>query len=350
MIPAQLLFVVSALPPFSVGYTASFHGAPCTHFAGWESFTLPNNAANAPDDPATTDPGAGVWQLAAGGIITGTGNLDNHTIPPVYRVTDSVPADLQEVVLQVSMNLNQLGLSNFSLTYIDLSGAPHTLPSSTSFYLVHQMGHDEIVATWDLSAVADTILAYRLDFPATNTFTELDAVKLDARWACAPALPYCTPGQAGVIACPCSNPPAGADRGCDNSAATGGATISATGVASLAADSVQFTTGGEKPTATTVLLQGNTVVPAGLAFGQGVRCVGGALKRLYVRQASGGSIVVPQPGDPAVAARSAALGDPIAPGTHRYYMAYYRDPIVLGGCAATNTFNATDALDVLWGP
>jgi hypothetical protein len=86
-----------------------------------------------------------------------------------------------------------------------------------------------------------------------------------------------------------------------------------------------------------------------VAFGQGVRCVGGTLKRLYVRSPGGtGGISVPQVGDNSVSAQSALLGDVIAPGSTRYYMAYYRDPIVLGGCAASATFNATNALSVAW--
>ena len=43
-----------------------------------------------------------------------------------------------------------------------------------------------------------------------------------------------------------------------------------------------------------------------------------------------------------------ARGDLIAAGTHRYYLVYYRDPVVLGSCAASSTFNATQSLDVLW--
>jgi len=60
--------------------------------------------------------------------------------------------------------------------------------------------------------------------------------------------------------------------------------------------------------------------------------------------------MAPQPGDPSVSARSAALGDTIGAGTHRYYQVYYRDPIVLGGCSATATFNVTQAIDVTWSP
>ena len=159
---------------------------------------------------------------------------------------------------------------------------------------------------------------------------------------------FCTPGVAGVAVCPCSNPPSGAARGCDNSAATGGASLAASGTPSLASDTLVLTTANQRPTGTSIVLQGTTNNVTGLAFGQGVRCVSGALKRLYLKTAAGGSISAPGAGDASVSARSAAAGDPIVAGQHRYYMVYYRDPIVLGGCPANSTFNATDALDVAW--
>jgi hypothetical protein len=160
----------------------------------------------------------------------------------------------------------------------------------------------------------------------------------------------CDPGVGGVLACPCANPPGGTGRGCDNSATTGGAMLSASGIASLSADSIAFTTSGEKPTATSVLLQGTTLVSSGVTYGQGVRCVGGTLKRLFTKTAVGGSITAPDfgPSDPSISARSAAKGDPISAGQSRWYLVFYRDPIVLGGCPATSTFNTTQTGRVDW--
>ncbi len=162
----------------------------------------------------------------------------------------------------------------------------------------------------------------------------------------------CLPGIDGVRPCPCANPPAGADRGCENSAATGGAGLDAGGFAYLAQDSLAFTITGETSSATSILLQGDALVPAGVVFGQGVRCVGGALKRLYTKSAVAGALLVPDPGagDARLSERSAALGDPLSGGATRYYLAYYRDPLVLGGCAATSTFNATPTGRVTWWP
>jgi hypothetical protein len=44
------------------------------------------------------------------------------------------------------------------------------------------------------------------------------------------------------------------------------------------------------------------------------------------------------------------LGDPIAPASARWYLVYYRDPVVLGGCTPSSTFNATETVRVLWAP
>jgi hypothetical protein len=165
-----------------------------------------------------------------------------------------------------------------------------------------------------------------------------------------PMVAYCDPGSSGVIPCPCANPPSGAGRGCNNSSNTGGAQLSATGTASVAADSVVFTTAGEKPTATSVVLQGTTSNPSGVVFGQGVRCAAGTLKRLYVHNAVGGSITAPIGTDLSVSARSAQLGDPLSGGLTRYYGVYYRDPVVQGGCPATSTFNMTHGGSIAWQP
>lgn len=160
----------------------------------------------------------------------------------------------------------------------------------------------------------------------------------------------CLPGQGGTAICPCSNPPAGGSHACNNSSLTGGAVLSATGSASLGGDTLVFTTTNERPTATSVLLQGNSVNATGLVFGQGIRCVTGTLKRLYVKTASGGAITAPGSGDPSVSSSSAALGDTITAGTLRWYSVYYRDPIVLGGCPAASLFNITQTLQVNWAP
>ncbi|MBK7644440.1 MAG: hypothetical protein IPJ19_15590 [Planctomycetes bacterium] len=165
--------------------------------------------------------------------------------------------------------------------------------------------------------------------------------------ACQPGVAFCFPGTGGVNACPCGNPGT-AGRGCNNSSSTGGADLSASGIAAVGADSVVFTTTGEKPTAFSILLQGTSVSATGSTFGQGIRCAAGSLKRLYTKAAVAGSVTMPGAGDPSVSARSAALGDTLTAGSTRYYQVYYRDPTVLGGCPGTSTFNVTNGQAIVW--
>jgi hypothetical protein len=160
----------------------------------------------------------------------------------------------------------------------------------------------------------------------------------------------CDPGAGGVISCPCSNPPSGPGRGCENSAATGGAMLAGSGSTSLSSDSLAFTTTWEKSTAASILLQGTSALAGGVVYGQGVRCVGGSLKRLYTKSAVAGSITAPDfaSGDQQVSVRSEARGDPILLGQSRWYLVFYRDPVVLGGCPASSSFNATQTGRIDW--
>jgi len=158
----------------------------------------------------------------------------------------------------------------------------------------------------------------------------------------------CFPGTGTVMPCPCGNPGV-LGRGCDNSSSTGGARLDAAGVASLSADTLQFTTSGEKSGASSIVLQASTAISNGVSFGQGVRCAGGPLKRLYSKAASGGSMMAPGVGDMSVSARSAVLGDRLQVGMSRWYSVYYKDGTVLGGCASSRNFNTTQAQLVQWG-
>ena len=192
--------------------------------------------------------------------------------------------------------------------------------------------------------------------PAANAQppVSLDSVmpaQVLVRVQCAGAPTYlCDPGSGPTQACPCSNPPSGPGRGCNNSSNTGGASLVGTGYASVAASTLAFTSTGEEPTALSIVLQASSVNPSGMVFGQGVRCVVQNLKRLYTHFAVGGSVTAPVGTDLDIPTRSANLGDSISGGQSRWYMVYYRDANVLGGCPAGSTFNATNTAEVIWAP
>lgn len=167
------------------------------------------------------------------------------------------------------------------------------------------------------------------------------------RGAASAFVAFC-PGDGSGTPCPCGNSGV-TGHGCDNSSATGGALLTVTGAASLSADTVQFTSSSEKPTPVSIVLQG-TASTSPINFGDGLRCTGGNLKRLYAKIALNGVVTAPQSGDPTVSARSAALGDPISLGATRCYQVYYRDssatfcPAPLG-----STFNVSNAIAIAWG-
>jgi len=160
--------------------------------------------------------------------------------------------------------------------------------------------------------------------------------------------PFCF-GDGTGGSCPCQNS-GQPGRGCQNSAGTGGSLLEPTGTPSLSGDTLHFTASGELPTSLSILLQGTTGLAGSLNYGDGLRCVGGSLKRLFASSASGGSVTVPAATAPAVSARSATLGDPISPGSIRSYQVYYRDANP-GFCPAPtgSTFNISRAIAVVWG-
>ena len=169
-----------------------------------------------------------------------------------------------------------------------------------------------------------------------------------------PMVPFCFPGQFGVISCPCGNPPSASGLGCNNFGAgpAASAGLTASGTASIGSDSVVLSVTGENNTSLTVFFQGHDPIsPTGLPHGAGVRCVTSTLKRLYTGNAAGGAISRPGMGDPSVTARSTTLGDPISSGQNRHYFTIYRDPNAAGPCGnTTSTVNLSNAGTIFWSP
>jgi hypothetical protein len=156
-------------------------------------------------------------------------------------------------------------------------------------------------------------------------------------------------GDGTALACPCANSGT-AGRGCENSDSTGGALLSPGGTPSLAADTLHLNSVGEPLHSLSVFLQGTTSI-APVHFGDGLRCTGGSLRRLFVHSALGGAVDAPQGGDLSVSARSFVAGDPLNGGSIRYYQVYYRDPDP-GFCPAPagDKFNISNGTCVTWWP
>jgi hypothetical protein len=168
-----------------------------------------------------------------------------------------------------------------------------------------------------------------------------------ARWVACPHTGTRTCfGDGSGGACPCGNN-GSPGHGCNNSSATGGALLDAGGTPSLSADTLWFTSSDERGTALSIFLQGDAQISP-VPFGDGLRCAGGSLRRLYAKNAVAGITSAPQFSDPAVSTRSATLGDVLTPGAMRMYQTYYRDPDPV--FCPPNTFNASNAVKIQWAP
>jgi len=164
--------------------------------------------------------------------------------------------------------------------------------------------------------------------------------------ACTEAESFCAGDGSGVVACPCANSGL-PGRGCDNASATGGALLTANGATQP--DTLVLSAIGARPSALCVFVQGSSELAQPAVFGDGLRCVGGSLLRLYTKTAVAGATSAPAPGDFTIRQRAANLAQPIALGSTRTYQLYYRDvsttfcPTPTGGFA-----NLSNALRVTW--
>jgi hypothetical protein len=153
---------------------------------------------------------------------------------------------------------------------------------------------------------------------------------------------YCF-GDGSATACPCASGSYG--NGCPNSVDASGANLTSTGFHIAIADSLTLTASGMPATASCLFFQGTTPANsgAGVAFGDGLRCVGGAVTRLAHKTAQGGVASYPEQGDLQITVKG-GIGQP---GGLRYYQAWYRNAAAF--CTAS-TFNLTNGLAVVWLP
>ncbi|MDP6540307.1 MAG: integrin alpha [Planctomycetota bacterium] len=149
---------------------------------------------------------------------------------------------------------------------------------------------------------------------------------------------YCF-GDGSATACPCGNngPPG---VGCGNSTG-GGAGLVAGGSTSVSADNIEFDASGLLPGQPALLFSGMNAVNngQGVAFGDGLRCAGGTVKRLGVR-------VPDSAGDASWGPGLAPLGE-WGPGDVRRFQCWYRDP---NGSPCGSNFNLSHGYEVTFTP
>ena len=167
-----------------------------------------------------------------------------------------------------------------------------------------------------------------LDLALTDEIA--DQVRIEKNgWSGAP---YCF-GDGSALACPCANP-GGTGEGCRNSTGSGGL-LSATGAGSISDDDLAIVASNLPNNQNGLIYAGLNPIQA--PFGDGHRCVAGAIVRFPVRNAgSGGSFT-----EANVASNLGLLA-----GETRRFQAWFRDP--MGPCGSGH--NLTHALAVTFAP
>ena len=253
-------------------------------------------------------------------------SADGRCVAFVCQSEVLIPGDsnlVRDVILHdmVSGNLERLCVDSNGLESTDMSTA----------------------VALDGSGTRALFLSYADNLVANDTNGAPD-VFLRAR---GPFFPVSCAGDGSLATpCPCANFGA-LGHGCANSANPAGAVLEGEGGTLL--DEVTLVAHDLLPNALAIFLQGDSFAGSGIAFGDGLRCVSGSLRRLYAVHASFGSASVPGPFDLGLRERAQALGDPLPPGSLRGYQVYYRDPAA-NFCPgpAGNTWNVSNAVAVQW--
>ena len=154
-------------------------------------------------------------------------------------------------------------------------------------------------------------------------------------------------GDGAGSACPCGNENDGSRAsgraGCTGSAGAGGGALGAAGSASVSDQFLHLVAEGLGPNRPCLFIQANSQLNGGngTPFGGGLRCVGGAVKRLVVRTS-----------DLTGTATTFGVNLPLQGGHGAFvtlaYQAWYRDPVPGGSC--NSGFNFTNAIEISWLP
>jgi len=196
-------------------------------------------------------------------------------------------------------------------------------------------------AMWNYVIQDVDYVRFRMDtdptvFCAFGTFWDVgfDNIRVEGT---IPATPYCF-GDGSGTACPCGNFGA-ADEGCANGGGTG-ASLAPSGTSSVGLDDLSFDLTKASGPVPAVLFTGTQQVSggSGAVFGNGLRCAGGAFKRLGVKICNGAGSATWGPG---MAQRGGWL-----PGDTRYFQGWFRD--VSGPC--NGQFNTSHGVGVLFLP
>jgi hypothetical protein len=135
---------------FSNAFTPAFRGQANTEFSGWDVFQFADGTPNAPDHAATTSDDATLAQVFLNAFVDANGDIQGLDFM-AFSVDDTLPGDLQEVVLQTASSAPHRNPTSFVLIYLDAGGSPHGLAPAEITTPFESGLHRELLMRWDSS-------------------------------------------------------------------------------------------------------------------------------------------------------------------------------------------------------
>ena len=232
--------------------------------------------------------------------------------------------------------------SNYSPTFIDVSGANIQLLAGETFVIEYQ-GTD----TWSF------IFGNAPSSTGISCYPEPFFVNGQMYDHCFGFRTYMTPdylraycaGDGGGTPCPCSNDNDGSMpiAGCANGAFASGAVLVANGLASVTNDSLVLATYFLEAGDSGLYFQADNDLSPGFVWGDGLRCAGGNLKRLQVRFADSS-------GTSATTVGISAKAGNVSAGDVKRYQCWYRTTQNPPCGPGVNDFNASNGYEISWLP
>jgi hypothetical protein len=211
--------------------------------------------------------------------------------------------------------------------------------STESPYLLEAFTGTGTVAVGGSGSAYFTFYPWSVDLDTTTTMNGGVQVSVTYTYDDFPAT-FCAPTNTSM--CPCQNTTFLPGAGCANSH-TGGAVLTGSGEMRVLADSFVLEATNLPPSTSVLFFQGTSANLSGAFLGDGMRCAGGQLTRLGVKQAVAGAAHYPGQSDPPISVKGS-----VPVGALRYYQAWYRDADP-AFCTLAQS-NVSSAVSALWMP
>ncbi len=327
-----------------------FDGTTGGYLYGYGPFPAPNGG---PAFSAITNgqggPAQGAQQLVTYSDYNNGDHANGHTIEAnVFQEQVIGSGDAGKTfTLRFDAKLGDLIPNSTALAFIKVLN-----PADWSLSAYETVDMTTTPATWTTYTLQTTIDAsqaghfLQIGFMNHSTlYTPSGIVYDNIVWNEGPGAPYCFGDPGSGTPCPCNNDNDGSvpQSGCANGVFASGAQMTASGVASVTADTLVFATTGLEPSNSGLYFQADNDLSPGVVWGDGLRCAGGNLKRLGVRfaDATGYSDTSGYP-----QSISAKAGN-ITPGVTKHYQCWYRNPL---NSPCGSDFNTSNGYAITWLP